>query len=125
MHRTNAVTSSSDRYPIIRWQVTGNPSVTYQPTTETTLADALEQVKKELKSLQDQGRVRLQYAILEGDRFFDVIGRIKDGDHASRYLLYKTCPEWQKVFDPFGWTVRLIVVADSDTFVPFHELKAV
>jgi hypothetical protein len=115
MHLPNIVaTSSSDRYRVIRWQVTGNPSVTDQPTVETTLADALEQVLMELKKLQDQGRVRLQYAVLEGDRFY-IVGYIDDISY-NDVNLYNLQIRVEDLLYPFGWEVGLSVVHPNSTF---------
>ena len=123
MHLTNIATSSSDRYRVIHWQVTGNPSVTYQPTPETALDVALEQVKKELKSLQDHGRVKLQYAILEGDRFY-IVGYIDDINY-NDINLYNLQIRVEDLLYPFGWEVGLSVVHPNSTFQSAVQLTNV
>jgi hypothetical protein len=124
MHLPNIVaTSSSDRYRVIRWQVTGNPSVTDQPTVETTLADALEQVLMELKKLQDQvqGRVRLQYAVAE--KCLYVVAHIADYDEEASDTLYDELSNWEAWMQPLGWEVKLIVVEAGDVFSTYHKLN--
>lgn len=90
-----------------------------------SFSDTLEQVKKELKELQEQseGRVRLQYAILEGNRFY-IVGHINDYTYKDSNL-YNLQIRIEDLLQPFDWEVGLSVVRPNSKFqttIPLFEV---
>jgi hypothetical protein len=99
------------------------------PSDADTLAlsKMLKQVIQELKVFQDQseGRIRLQYAFSEAEKWFYIVGHIADFDDEAKYLLYDYKFKAEDFLEPFGWEVSLSVVQKTDQFRSYVSLSDV
>jgi|GEM_PF-3764757 len=108
--------SLSAQVPAIFFEVRGGAVLYHQE--KQTLADTLTQIKRELKALQDgsEGRIRLQYAISEEEKYLYIVGHIADEDDTAKYSLYRLQINVEMILFPLDWEVELSVVRMNDCF---------
>jgi hypothetical protein len=115
--------SLTAQVPTIFYTVRGG-AVLYQQE-KPSLPDTIALIKRELKALQDgsEGRIRLQYAVSEEEKYLYIVGHIADYDEASECLLYDFKYKTEDLLARWGWEVALSVVQKTDRFRSYVPLS--